>query len=297
MSDKISNQRIMRGVFMTIAGGFLWGINGTISKVLMDYYAMSPLWLACMRELLACWFFLVAAHFTTPGKTTQALRDKRAVLNILVLAVCAILLSQVSYLESIHWTNAATATVMQSLNVVMVTLYICATHKRCPRPKELVGVALAVVGTYLIATGGHVGELMLPMSGLMWGLICALSATILAILPLKIMERWGNFTANGLAFLFSGIILAIFVQPWNNPPTLDALGIFLLAVSVIGGTFGSYALFLQGVKEVGSVRGSMLSTSEPVMATISSVLLLGASFSPGELLGFALIIIMVFITA
>jgi drug/metabolite transporter (DMT)-like permease len=41
----------------------------------------------------------------------------------------------------------------------------------------------------------------------------------------------------------------------------------------------------------------MLGTSEPVMATISSVVWLGAVFTPMDLLGFLMIIVMVFLTA
>ena len=41
----------------------------------------------------------------------------------------------------------------------------------------------------------------------------------------------------------------------------------------------------------------MLGTSEPLAATISTALVMGTMFSPGELFGFALIIIMVFLTA
>ena len=113
----------------------------------------------------------------------------------------------------------------------------------------------------------------------------------------RLIERWGNFTVNGLAFLISGIVLSAFVRPWAHMPALDAMGWTLVVLSIVFGTFGAYALYLQGVKEVGSMRGAMLGTSEPVMATVSSVVLLGAVFSPGDLLGFAMIIAMVFLTA
>ncbi|MCI1998096.1 MAG: DMT family transporter [Olsenella sp.] len=114
---------------------------------------------------------------------------------------------------------------------------------------------------------------------------------------MRLIERWGNFTVNGLAFLISGVVLSAFVRPWAHMPALDAMGWTLVVLSIVFGTFGAYALYLQGVKEVGSMRGAMLGTSEPVMATVSSVVLLGAVFSPGDLLGFAMIIAMVFLTA
>ena len=291
------HSHLWRGIAFTLLGGTLWGINGTLSKVLMDAYAIEPLWLASVRELTACWLFLAAAHVRVPGSVAGALRDPRSVLSILGTAILCILFSQVAYLKAIQWTNSATATILQSLSVVIVMVFVCLHSRRRPRRREVAGIVLALVGTYLVATAGDFGALRLPPQGLFWGLCCAVAATFLSIQPLRMIGRWGNFAVNGLAFLFSGIVLAIVYQPWAHMPALDATGVVLLALSVVLGTFGAYALYLQGVKEVGSVRGSMLATSEPVMATVTSVVWLGATFAPAELAGFAMIILMVFLTA
>jgi drug/metabolite transporter (DMT)-like permease len=291
-----AHDNIWRGIAFTLLGGTLWGINGTLSKVLMEGYGVEPLWIATVRELTACWLFLIAAHLRSPERLRAVLRDGRALLSILVTAIGCILFSQVAYLEAISWTNSATATILQSLSVVFVMVFACVTTRRRPRRREVAGLVLALAGTYLVATGGDFGALSLPPEGLLWGLGCAAAATILAIQPIRAIARWGNFAVNGLAFLFSGLVLLVFYQPWRHMPTLDAFGVALMAASVVLGTFGAYALYLQGVKEVGSVRGSMLATAEPVMATVSSVVWLGAVFAPAELAGFAMIIAMVFLT-
>ena len=111
------------------------------------------------------------------------------------------------------------------------------------------------------------------------------------------MARWGNFTVNGLAFLFSGVILTLVYRPWEHMPQLDGLAVVVLALCVVVGTFGAYALYLQGVKDAGSMRASLLGTIEPVTATVATVVWLGTSFSPADILGFALIIAMVYLTA
>ena len=68
-------------------------------------------------------------------------------------------------------------------------------------------MALAFKGTVLIATGGGLTTLTLPLAGLMWGLGDALASATMSILPVKVMGRYGNFTVNGLMFLISGVIL------------------------------------------------------------------------------------------
>ena len=151
------------------------------------------------------------------------------------MSLAAILFSQVAYLEAIDWTNSATATIMQSLGMVLVLVYVCLRMRRRPRRRELLGVGLALVGTYLVATGGNPGQLNLPPEGLAWGFACAAAAACLAILPAAPMARWGNFAVNGLAFLLSGALLAAAYRPWEHMPVLDGTAVAVLALCVVVG--------------------------------------------------------------
>lgn len=297
--DDERRRRVRRGIVATLVGGTLWGLNGTVSKWLMDTYAIDPLWLACLRQLTACWLFLVAAALTQRGRAQLrgVWGSTRDLLAILGVSVGAILFSQVAYLEAIHWTNSATATIMQSLGMVLVLAYVCLKMRRHPRRREILGIALALVGTFLVATGGNPGQLSLPAEGLAWGLLCAGAAACLSILPARPMARWGNFTVNGLAFLCSGIVLTVVYRPWEHMPALDATAVAVLVLCVVLGTFGAYALYLQGVKDAGSMRASLLGTIEPVTATIATVVWLQTSFGAADIVGFALIIAMVYLTA
>ena len=118
-SDPTGNA-LLRGILITVAGGALWGINGTVAKYLMDVYAVEPLWLACARELTACWLFLGAAWVRNRSRLAGVFHDRRSMASILAIALGAILFSQVAYLEAIDWTNSGTATVLQALSMPIV---------------------------------------------------------------------------------------------------------------------------------------------------------------------------------
>ncbi len=291
--------RVRRGVVCVLIGGTFWGLNGTVCSWLMGTYDVDPLWLVCLRELTACWLFLAAAAARPQSRAqlSSVVRDRRGLLEVLAVALGAILFSQVAYLEAVDATSSATATVMQSLGMALVLVFTCVRARRGPRWKEALGLLLALAGTFLLATGGNPGQLSLPFEGLVWGLVCAVSSACLSILPARPMAKWGNFTVNGLAFLVSGCILSVCYQPWNHMPVLDGAAVAALVFSVVVGTFGSYALYLQGVHDAGSMRAALLGTSEPIAATISTVLFLGTTFTPVDLVGFALILAMVYLTA
>lgn len=80
-------------------------------------------------------------------------------------------------------------------------------------------------------------------------------------------------------------------------PPLDSFGWILVVVGITVGTFLAYGLYLQGVQDAGSMRAVLLGTIEPVMATITTVIVLGTSFSVTDFIGFGLILGMVVLTA
>ena len=283
------------GVALVLAGGVLWGMNATVSKILMDTYHATPLWIACVRELAGGVMFVACSAIASPDKLVGALRDRKSYPTMLATSIICMLMVQVAYLCSIDWTNSGTATVLQSLNLLFVLAYVCVRNHRLPVRKEAIGVVLAFAGTALIATGGNVSTLKLPLIGLFWGLVNAASTSAMAILPGKLIARWGNLTVNGIAFLISGLVLLPFVRPWATAPQLDWFGIGLVVFTVVGGTFGAFWLFMAGMMRIGSMRATMLATIEPVMATVSAVAWTGAVFTPVDLLGFALILLMVFL--
>ena len=289
--------RGVRGTLLTLAGGALWGLSGTASKYLMATYGMDPLWLSCVRQLGACALFLLASAATAREQLAGVLRSPRDLLAVVGVALTAVLLMQVSYLEAIAWTNSATATVLQSLGTIVVLGYSCVRARRRPRMRERVGVVLALAGTFVLATGGDVRQLAMPPEGLAWGLACAVCNALLSIVPTRLMARWGNFVVNGLTMGVAGACLSAWVRPWACAPALDGAGVALLVAVVVLGTFGAYALYLQGVRDVGSMKAILLGTSEPLVATIASIAWLGTAFAPTDLLGFALVIAMVYVAA
>lgn len=292
-----NKKKIYRGMLFVLIGGASWGAFGTAAKYLLDAYHVDPMWLIDIRELFACWLFLGTAFVFDRKNLTTVLKCPQALAKIFVVSIFAILFSQVAYIYAVNATNSGTATIMQSLGMLGVLAFVCVIGRRWPRRREILGIVLALLGTYLLVTGGNPGTLNLPTSGIFWGVMCAFAQAALSILPKPLMEKWGSFTVNGLAFLFSGTLIAVFYQPWNHMPQLDAFGILLVVIGVLVGTFLAFGLYLQGVKDAGSLRAVLLGTIEPVMATITTVLVLGTTFSIAELIGFALILAMVVLTA
>ena len=294
--NALENKRLVIGVASTLFGGIFWGFSGTCASFLFENYQVDTAWLMCTRQLCSGALFLIPILLSDRQRFVELWRNRHDRRVMLLLAALGVLLNQFGYLLAVRYTNAGTATVMQCLQLVLIMIYACITTHRAPRRRELAGVVLAFAGTFFIATGGNPSTLTIPPEGLVVGLLAAVGAACMSIIPVSILPKYGSSIVTGSGMLVSGVVTSIFIQPWNNPPALDAAGWEAFIVLTVVGSFLAYLLYMQGVKDIGSMRASLIGTVEPVSATITSAIALGTVFAGTDILGFALIIIMVFLT-
>lgn len=295
-SNAAGERRTASGVLATLLGGLFWGFSGTCADFLFENYAVDTLWLACMRQLVSGGIFLVVILLTQRDKLFALLRNKRDMGILAVFAASGVLLNQLGYLMTIRLTNAGTATVLQCLQLIIIMVYACLTTHRAPRKRELAGVVLALVGTYLLATGGNPSNLAIPLEGLIIGLLAAVGAACMSIIPARLLTEYGAPVVTGMGMLLSGIGTSAFIQPWAHMPALDGIGWAAFIVLAAVGSCLAYSLYMQGVRDIGSMRASLIGTIEPVSAAVTSALVLGTVFTGTDIAGFAAIIVMVFLT-
>lgn len=294
--NSAATRKLVVGTLVTLVGGSFWGFSGTAASYLFDTYQVDTLWLMSVRQITAGVLFMAVALLFDRHRLVRVWATPRDRRTLLVFTFFGFMLNQLFYLLSVRATNAGTATVLQCLQLIFIMGFTCARLRRRPRRRELVGLALALSGTFLIATGGDPTRLTIPPEGLIMGLLCALGATGMVLLPARILPEYGSTVVTGSAMLACGVTSCAIVRPWAHMPALGVDGWFALAVLVVVGSFLAFMLYMQGVKEVGGMRASLLGTVEPISATVTSAVLLGTVFLPTDLIGFALIIAMVFLT-
>ncbi len=296
-SNAVRDRRALGGVLATLFGGLFWGFSGTCADFLFENYAVDTLWLMCMRQLVSGLLFLAIILMHDRERLVALLTNRRHMLLMVVFSASGVLLNQLGYLMAIRITNAGTATVLQCLQLVIIMVYACITSRRAPRKRELMGVVLALVGTYLLATGGDPSTMAIPPEGLAIGLLAAVGAACMSIIPTRtLLPAYGASVVTGTGMLMSGIVTTAFIQPWAHMPALDTMGWGAFFVLAAVGSCLAYSLYMHGVKEIGSMRASLIGTVEPVSAAVTSVLVLGTVFTGTDVVGFACIILMVFLT-
>ena len=157
------------GTFLTISGGILWGISGVCGQFLFQNKDVTASWLVPLRLVTAGFLLLCYYLIRDKGKAFDIWKIKRNRIDIIIYGLAGMMLCQYSYFQTIEWSNAGTATVIQYLGPALIVVWVCLQTKRLPEKKEVLGVILAVTGIFLIATHGNPTTLALSQKALIMG--------------------------------------------------------------------------------------------------------------------------------
>ena len=286
----------LRGFVLAALGGISWGISGVCSQYLFMSYNIQADWLTAVRMVLSGAILLLLAFRREGARVLHIWTVRRDVCWLLAFALLGLLLCQYAFLAAIKYSNSATATVLQSLNVVIMAVVTALWSRTHMRGSQTAAVLLAIAGTYLIATNGDPASMTLSAAGLGFGLLAAVGVVTYTLLSRPIIAAWGNLTVTGWGMLVGGLVLFLSVGAWELPAGLDLTAWLMVAIIVLIGTAVGFSVFLESVRYIGPVKATLIGCLEPASATVLSAVALGTTFTLPELLGFALIIGTVFLS-
>ncbi|HGD5810611.1 TPA: DMT family transporter [Streptococcus agalactiae] len=281
-----------KGTMMILAAGLAWGISGISGQYLMSHGVHVNL-LTSLRLLITGIFLLSLARSKQKEHLVAAWKQPKFLKQVLLFSIFGLVLNQYAFLRAIHLTNAGTATVLQYMAPILILSIVCILNRQRPTSFEIIAIAMAILGTYMIATHGKLGSLAITPKGLMWGLGSAITYSIYILLPVKLIHEWGSTIVIGSGMFIGGILFSLVTKAWQYPLQINVISI-LAYIGIIGiGTIFAYTFFLKGVSIVGAVKGSLLASVEPVSSVFLTVLVLGEIFYPIDLLGMLFIFLAV----
>lgn len=283
------NKTQLKGYLMTISAGFMWGFSDSCGQYLFSRYDLSTAWLTVLRMIIAGTLLSAINLMRHPAESRAIFSDKKDTLQLLAFGVLGLMLSQFTTFQAIRFSNAGTATVLQSLSPAIILIFTCLAGRRLPRGIEALAVFLAVLGTWLLATHCKPGTMALSPSGLVWGLLSASTAALYTLVSRRLVNKYGAKLITGYGLLAGGISMALVTRIWTQPLAIGPDGWLAVGGTILFGTVFAYTLYVGGCARIGAVKGSLLAMLEPVTATIIAVLWMGSHFEPVDLLGFACI--------
>lgn len=293
----ILNKQTKKGFIDTSIGAVLWGINGVFASFLFTRKGITSDWLAPYRLLLAGILMLIYLYIKNKNKIFDIISNKKDLKEIIIFGIFGMMGTQYTYFTTIQHSNAGIATVLQYFGPTLILIYVCLRQRRKPRVYELLALALSMFGVFILATHGNINTLRVSETALFWGMLSALALVVYTVQPARLLKKYGSAMVTAWGMLIGGVVLSLLRRPWTQNVSVDLTVIIFLLLIVFCGTIFAFLFYLSGVNLIGPTKSSLVACTEPVVATVCSVLFLGVSFSFLDAVGFIFIMSTVFIVA
>jgi drug/metabolite transporter (DMT)-like permease len=290
------NQNKIKGLLFAILGSVLWGGSGTAAQFVFHHQAINPIWLVGIRLLFAGTLLIVCSFVRNGMQIFAIFRRKEDFWWLIMFALLGMVPSQLTYFLAIKFGNAATATILQFMGPLFIIIALSIGNRTLPRRIDVISIVIALTGTLLLVTKGNIGSLALAPLAVFWGLMAGVGQANYTLIPRRLLKNFDASIVTGWAMLIGSIPFAKIIVT-DHPQTIDFTSILMMLYIIIGGTMLSYLFYLSSLNYLKPDTTGMLSSFEPLTATLLSILLLGVHFGIAETIGSILILATAFLQA
>lgn len=282
-----------RGEFMVVIAALLFGINGTVSKLVL-HAGLPPMRFTEIRSAGAFLCLLLYALVRKPS----SLKVNRQQIGFLALyGIAGFAAVQVFYFIAISRLPVGIGLLLEFTAPVLITLYVRFVRKENVKSRMWASLILAISGLMLVAQIWN--GLTLDGIGLIAGGIASISLAIYFLLGEHGVGIRDTTSLTAWAFGFATAFWAI-VQPlWTFPIHLllkqvslggrfadfhAPLSAFIVVV-ILFGTVAPFVLVVGALRHTSPARTAMIGMLEPVFASIVAWWWIGESLTIIQIIG------------
>jgi transporter len=127
------------------------------------------------------------------------------------------------------------------------------------------------------------------------GILSAIGLASYNISSLHLTAKYGVMPTIAWGLLISGVVIYFGTGSYYVPQGFSYIDFLCISGIILIGTIASFSLYLEGVRLIGAVKGSIIGCLEPIAAIVFSFLLLGSTFGIFDILGAAFILLAVIV--
>jgi drug/metabolite transporter (DMT)-like permease len=279
----------IKGFFLAFIASIFWGVSGVCAQFLFQERGLNATWLVAVR-LLAAGMILLPVAMVFGYNPWHIWKNRKDALALVLFGSLGVLSVQYTYIATIEFSNAATATILQYVGPAMIFAYLALKNRTIPNWLEWLSVLLSISGIFLLVTHGDLSQLLVTPQTLVWGIFSAFALAFYTLQPMRLMAVYPPAVLLAWGFLIGGITLSIFSTPVEVPGVWDEWTFINLGYIIVCGTILSFLSFMLSVKWLGAKPASLIATTEPIAASIVAVIWMDVPFGPIDWLACLLIV-------
>ena len=283
--------RTLSGTLLVAGAATLWGINGTVSLVVMDA-GLSPSRLVEARITCAALILLIWVLVRERGALRLTGRELVAYASFGVIGLVGV---QWFYYEAINRIPIGVSLVIEYSAPLLVALWVRFVWGRHLPLFGWLAIPIALLGLALVLGVGSGSFNSIAKIGIVWSVAASLCYAYYALHAERLTRQRSAVAVLAIGLAMGSIALAIALPWWSFPwhvltvtastaPIAVATWVWLLFV-VIFGTVLPFAMLLSGVRRVGADGATVTAMLEPIIASAVAWMFLSQALSLPQMLG------------
>ena len=285
-----------RNLAMILVGlaGVCWASSGVAVQDFFSHSTKSPMELTNVRMCSAGFLMLVILFLR--GKFLKSfvrLKMKpHLLIHLALYGFIGVVMVQFTYFKAISIGGAAATTVILSATPAMVVIWDAIYQKKFPRRAEILAVIFAMLGVFLLVTGGNPTKLLVPLACVVWSLSSGAAFAFSMFFGKHLFaEKIDPMFMTSTGMFFGGLTTFLLIDDKSWAGFFKTEVIFDVGWIVIFGTAVAFLIFNAGLKFLSAEEAAITSTTEPASSVVISYFVFGTAFGLIESIGIILVLL------
>ncbi len=282
----MKNKEELLGFFLVAVSAASFGFMPIFTKIAYGE-GISTYSLLFLRFLVGAVFM-----FSLLFIKKMPLPSKREIIIYLLLGGLGYVLQSLTFFIALNLTSPSVVSLLLYTYPAMVMIGSAIFLKEQINLQKIISLTLALFGAFTIVGGELSGE---PL-GMILALMSAVFYSVYILVSSRVVKagmgvQSSAFIMLGAALVYGGINLFV-----GFTPPAGSRGLLAVVLIALVSTVLAFWSFFTGMEKTGPSRASLISTLEPVVTVLASVLILSEKLTSRVILGGLLVLMSLFIT-
>jgi len=277
----------------------MWTANFIAAKVglrELDPWTLAPLRVELAMLLMAVTFFATARRGNAPAKRTPF--DRKDLRRFFVMALFGVAANQMLFTVGINYTSVGHSSLIIGTGPITILLASRLMRLELLTVNKLLGMVLSFAGVMVLALEKGMSLQAGTLKGDLIVLSGSLAFACYTVLSKRIAPKYDTFTMNLYLYL-AGAVIVLPLAVWRawilDWGAVGWQGWGGLAYMALVGSVLAYLIYYWALRHMAPSRLAAFTYFQPILATISGMLLLGEELTHNLLTGGVLVLVGVYL--
>lgn len=233
-----------------------------------------------------------ALMFAIMGIKKIPMPTGKEVVTFLLLGAVGYVGQSLCYFIALNYASSGTVSLLFYTNPAMVFIGSVVFFKEKVTKQKLLSLCFALLGAFVIIGG----EFDTNTTGLVLALLAALFYVVYILFASVVIKPGMGTQSSAFIMLGAALVYAAVTPVVGFVPPTQTIGFVVVVMIALVSTVGAFWTFFAGMEKTGPTVASLVSTLEPVVTVVASVVILSEPITINLILGGGLVVASLLIT-